>query len=222
VDANKYYIMVDTPEGAWGLDKLGLYLERLLPFQKAPEAAECDISAYGMPDPAGLEMAANGINESFVVKLQCGNCRHEWLDAVRYQTKTAVCCPKCKKVNRADTTNIQRITIRKYPLFERFLAGLTDDGRSKASSAMSSISLANEIFGVYPADDSFSAALQFAQSLPKHFHPIGVRLSPGGALYVRCAFMSAAEFNSVVSTLKRGCARIWTDPDEAHVALHGI
>jgi hypothetical protein len=87
---------------------------------------------------------------------------------------------------------------------------------------MSSVSLANEILGVYSTDDSFSAALQFAQSLPKHFHPIGMRFSHGGALYVRCAFTSAAEFNSVVSTLKRGCERIWTDPDEAHIALHGI
>jgi phage FluMu protein Com len=207
--------MVETPEGAWGLDKLGLYLEHLLPFQKNPDAAEFVANRLGVPHPAGLEMAANGVNESFVIKLQCGNCQQEWLDAVRYQNKTAVRCPKCKRINGIDTTNIHRITTASYPLFGKFIASLPSDERSAAASAMSSISLANEILALYASDEAFSAAIKFAESMPKLFYPIASRFkSTGGALYVRCGFRDAAEYRSVVSTLRRGCDCISTRHDE--------
>jgi phage FluMu protein Com len=218
VEADQYYIIVETPGGSWGLDKVGLYLERLLPFQIEPDAAECDGSTCAMPDPAGLEMAANGVNESFIIKIQCGNCQHKWLDAVRYQNKTAVRCPKCHKINRIDTTQIHRVTLASYPLFEKFLRGCgTDKERAKATSTMSSISLSHEILAIYPTNDSFTTAIQFADRLPQHFHPIAVKLKDGAALYVRCFFRSNDEYAKVSKTLKLGCAYFFTNPDEANI-----
>jgi len=42
VDKKLYYIEVETPEGAWGMDIEGLYLVRLLPWQKNISLAKCD------------------------------------------------------------------------------------------------------------------------------------------------------------------------------------
>ncbi len=107
VDKKLYYIEVVTPEGTWGMDIEGLYLVRLLPWQKNVSLAKCD--GYIIPmshSNFGLNMAARGISDNFVVKIKCGKCEHEWLDGVRYKNLTAVRCPNCKTINKVDSGNI--------------------------------------------------------------------------------------------------------------------
>jgi ssDNA-binding Zn-finger/Zn-ribbon topoisomerase 1 len=107
VDEAQYYIVVETPEGNWGMDVKGLYLERLAPFQKDLGSAQIDGSTCSMPDMFGLQMAAKGINDNFVVNVECGKCKHQWHDAVRYQNKTVVRCPDCKTLNKIDSSNFK-------------------------------------------------------------------------------------------------------------------
>ncbi len=107
VDKKLYYIEVETPEGTWGMDIEGLYLVRILPWQKNISLAKCD--GYIIPmshSNFGLNMAARGISDNFVVKIKCGKCEHEWLDGVRYKNLTAVRCPNCKTINKVDSGNI--------------------------------------------------------------------------------------------------------------------
>lgn len=103
VDKPKYYIKVETPEGNWGMDKEGLYLERLLPFQLEIDAAQCEGAICEMPNLFSLQTAINGISDNFVVKLQCGQCRNQWMDGIRYQNITIVRCPHCRSLNRIDS-----------------------------------------------------------------------------------------------------------------------
>jgi len=101
-----YYIQVETPaEGVWGLDKDGLYLVNLLPFQKNLLLAQCEGSYTQFPFSA-IVMASKGISDNFVSNIICGSCGHEWKDALRVKSKTIVKCPKCKKYNSVDTYNI--------------------------------------------------------------------------------------------------------------------
>jgi ribosomal protein S27E len=58
-----------------------------------------------MPDAYSLEMAAKGLNDSFIIKVKCGNCSNEWTEALRYQNWTVVQCPQCGKKNSVDTKN---------------------------------------------------------------------------------------------------------------------
>jgi phage FluMu protein Com len=103
VTEDQYYVVAETPEGNWGVDKLGLYLEHLLPWQTDVAAAECEGEIHGLANPTSLTMAAKGINDSFVVTVECGRCGHTWKDAVRYQNLTAVRCPGCKALNKVDS-----------------------------------------------------------------------------------------------------------------------
>jgi len=108
VDKKLYYIVVETPEGNWGMDVQGLYLERLLPWQTNVGSAECDGHIIPMSwSHFGLEMAARKFNDNFVVKVQCGKCEYQWLDGIRYQNNTVVRCPTCKALNKVDSSNIQ-------------------------------------------------------------------------------------------------------------------
>ena len=108
VDKRLYYIVVETPEGNWGMDVEGLYLERLLPWQTHTGSAKCEGNVIPMSwSTFGLQMAAKGINDNFVAKVQCGNCEHQWLDAMRYRNITVVQCPKCKTLNKVDSDSIQ-------------------------------------------------------------------------------------------------------------------
>jgi len=101
-----YYIQVETPaEGVWGLDKDGLYLVNLLPFQTNLSLAQCEGSYTQFPFSA-IVMASKGITDNFVSNIVCGSCGHEWKDALRVKSKTIVKCPKCKKYNSVDTNNI--------------------------------------------------------------------------------------------------------------------
>jgi len=107
-DKKLYYIIVETPEGNWGMDVEGLFLEHLPHWQTNISSAECE----GSIDPTsgskfGLEGAAKGVTDNFIINIQCGNCNHEWYDGVRYKNFTVVRCPKCKKLNKVNSNNIQ-------------------------------------------------------------------------------------------------------------------
>ena len=114
IDKPLYYLVVKTSEGIWGMDKEGLYLERLLPWQKDIDSAKCQghymLASY---NPFSLNMAAEGISDNFILKVQCGKCEHRWLDGVRYQNVTIVRCPKCKSLNKVDSKNIIVISANK-------------------------------------------------------------------------------------------------------------
>ena len=111
VDERQYYIVVETPEGNWGMDVKGLYLERLLPFQKNVDSAKCSGTICCMPDMFALQMAARGINDNFIATVECGQCSHQWQDGFRYQNVTVVKCPKCKTLNKADSGNFTVVLI---------------------------------------------------------------------------------------------------------------
>lgn len=107
VDKPMYYIIVDTPEGSWGIDINGLYLERLLPWQTDISKAECEGYMYLMPDMYGVEMAAKGFNTNYIAMIHCGKCEHDWMDGVLYDNLTVVRCPKCKALNKVDSSNVK-------------------------------------------------------------------------------------------------------------------
>ena len=106
VDKKKYYIVVETPDGNWGMDSLGLYLESLLPFQKRLDEAQYTVTVTGAPEENSLILAAQGVNDNFLIKVQCAKCGIKWIDGVRYKKKTVVKCPECKSLNLIDTNNI--------------------------------------------------------------------------------------------------------------------
>jgi phage FluMu protein Com len=112
VDKQFYYIVVETPEGNWGMDIQGLYLERLLPWQLDSGSADCTGQIILMSwNNFGLEMAAKKLNDNFIVKIECGSCGSQWLDGVRFQNMTAVRCPACKKVNQVSSDDIKAVFI---------------------------------------------------------------------------------------------------------------
>ena len=101
-----YYMVVETPEGNWGVDIDGLYLERLLPWQTDLSCAQMDgYAASKMPRPEDLKNVAMGTRDNFVHEVICGVCHHIWLDGLRYQAQTVVQCPKCKMKNSVDSSN---------------------------------------------------------------------------------------------------------------------
>jgi hypothetical protein len=111
VDKPQYYIIVETSEGNWGIDVKGIYLERLLPWQTNVGSAQCEGHISRMPNMFGVESAAKGFNDNFVVKVACGNCKNEWIDGLRYQNTTVVRCPKCRTLNKVDSSNIKCVFV---------------------------------------------------------------------------------------------------------------
>lgn len=107
VDRPMYYVLVDTPEGSWGIDNKGLYLEKLLPWQIDISLADCQGHMHLMPDMFGVEMAAKGFNTNYIAKIHCGKCENDWLDGVRYDNLTVVRCPKCRTLNKVDSSNVK-------------------------------------------------------------------------------------------------------------------
>lgn len=108
VSEAKYYIVVETPDGNWEMDKEGLYLEQLLPWQKDQSLARVAGSHNPLSvSPFSLPTAANRITDNFVIRVTCGQCHHSWLEGIRYQNLTVVRCPKCKTYNSIDSHNIQ-------------------------------------------------------------------------------------------------------------------
>jgi HEAT repeat protein len=106
VDKPLYYITIKTTQGIWGLDKEGLYLVKLLPWQIDLEKSECEGSIQEKPTRFSVTLAANGNSDNFICKIKCGNCEYNWFDGIRYQNHTIVRCPKCKKYNKVDSRHI--------------------------------------------------------------------------------------------------------------------
>ena len=100
-----YYIVIETPEGNWGLDKMGIFLEGLQPFQKDILSATHTGKVCGNLDLETLKSAAQGISDNAVFTIECGNCKSRWLDGLRYNNLTVAKCPKCKTLNKVDTAN---------------------------------------------------------------------------------------------------------------------
>ncbi len=102
-----YYVVVETPQGNWGRDKDGMFLEQLCDFQRNLSLAQCeaktDLTPFRIAD---LAMCANHVTDNFLLGITCGDCDHHWIDGVAYKTKTIVRCPHCGKYNLANTDNI--------------------------------------------------------------------------------------------------------------------
>jgi HEAT repeat protein len=105
VDRPQYYITVETPEGIWGMDKEGLYLVKLLPWQSDLSLADCEGKMSKPPTKFSAMMAVNGQMDNFVAQVQCGKCGYEWLDGLRYKNITIVHCSKCKSYNTVDSNH---------------------------------------------------------------------------------------------------------------------
>jgi hypothetical protein len=103
-----YYITIKTDQGVWGIDKDGLYLTNLLPWQINLELAKYSGQTTGFPAKSSLLFASKNITDNFIVHVQCGNpeCGFIWQDGVRYQNKTVVRCPECKEFSLIDTSSI--------------------------------------------------------------------------------------------------------------------
>lgn len=117
VDTQVTYFVVETPEGIWGKDIDGLYLENLLPWQRDIEAAEYEaaiITLAAVGNPSGTFMSAStGTTDNYTVEVECGRCQAHWWDGVRYRDFTAVRCPACRSLNRVDSRGfvVERVTL---------------------------------------------------------------------------------------------------------------
>lgn len=110
VDRELYYIVVETPDGAWGLDIEGLYLEGLRPWQLDTESAEYRVPAGSLAGNTRLaSLAKQGKVDNFLVWVDCGRCAHHWIDGVRYQHRTLTRCPSCGAKNLVDSSNVEVI-----------------------------------------------------------------------------------------------------------------
>jgi hypothetical protein len=99
-----HYVVVETPEGNWGIDIEGLYLERFPePHHPLESAAVEGIPAQQSANQFGLVEAAQGRRDNFVHEVTCGSCRRNWFDGLRYRAVTVVRCPHCERLNRVDT-----------------------------------------------------------------------------------------------------------------------
>jgi hypothetical protein len=108
VDRELYYIVVETPDGVWGLDIEGLYLEKLRPWQLETGSAEYQVpagSVAGHPRHVGL--AEQGAVDNFLVWVECARCAHSWIDGVRYQNETLTRCPSCGAKHLVDSSNVE-------------------------------------------------------------------------------------------------------------------
>jgi hypothetical protein len=104
-----YYIQVKTKQGVWGIDKEGLFLTDLLPWQTNMALAQHEGEIVGIPNAFNLGMAVQGTADNFVIEVQCGNtdCGYRWMDGIRYQAKTVVRCPQCREYNLIDSSYIR-------------------------------------------------------------------------------------------------------------------
>jgi len=100
-------VIVETPDGTWGRDSNGVFLDHMEPWQVSfAGSADCEGTIISWSS-FRLEMAARGEHDNFVCDLRCGNCSRIWTDGVRYQNITAVRCPDCNAVNRIDSCNVK-------------------------------------------------------------------------------------------------------------------
>lgn len=105
VTKKKYYVVVETPDGNWGADIEGLYLERLRDWQTNIDLAEYEAIAQ-THNMFSAQMAARGVNDNFIAKVNCGNCGSDWLDGIRYKSITVVKCPYCESFNKLEFCEI--------------------------------------------------------------------------------------------------------------------
>lgn len=116
VDRELYYIVVETPDGAWGLDIVGLYLEQLRPWQLDTGSAEYRVPAGSCAGaPGSVDLAKRGKVDNFLVWVGCGRCAHRWADGVRYQNETLTRCPSCGATNLVDSSNVQVFLVDEHP-----------------------------------------------------------------------------------------------------------
>jgi hypothetical protein len=116
VDRELYYIVVETPDGAWGLDIEGLYLEQLRPWQLDTGSAEYQVPAGSFAgNPRSVELAKLGKVDNFLVWVGCGRCAHRWADGVRYQNRTLTRCPSCGAKNLVDSSNVEVYPVDQQP-----------------------------------------------------------------------------------------------------------
>jgi hypothetical protein len=95
-----YYVEVETPNGHWGIDKDGIYLVELLPWQKKLSLGKCEGQISAWPSIHAITVESQGLADNSVAKIRCGKCEHEWWDAIRLQKATIVRCPKCLTHNK--------------------------------------------------------------------------------------------------------------------------
>jgi hypothetical protein len=104
VEREQYYLVVETPDGNWGADINGLFLEKLLPWQTDTAASECRGRLRGLIGGSeGILAAAHGWVDNFLVEVACGRCDHEWTDGIRLRDATVVRCPACRARNLVDS-----------------------------------------------------------------------------------------------------------------------
>ncbi|WP_143086272.1 hypothetical protein [Amycolatopsis saalfeldensis] len=116
VDRELYYVVVETPDGVWGVDIEGLYLENLRPWQLETDSADCGVPAGSIAGPtSAVQSAMRGSHNNFLVWVGCGRCEHRWIDGVRYQDKTLARCPKCRARNLVDSSNITMYVVEDSP-----------------------------------------------------------------------------------------------------------
>lgn len=106
-----YYIQVETDHGIWGIDKEGLFLTNILPWQTNLALAKHEGEITGLPNIFNLSMAAQEVADNFVIEVQCGNkdCGYRWMDGIRYQEKTVVRCPGCREFTLIDSSYIRAV-----------------------------------------------------------------------------------------------------------------
>ncbi|KAB8170868.1 hypothetical protein FH609_001970 [Streptomyces sp. 3MP-14] len=105
MDRERYYLVVETPDGNWGLDIEGLFLEGLRPWQKDTANADCRGLVTGVVDNAQtLRAAAKGSCDDWLTRLTRGRCEHHWIDGVRYRDLTVVRCPACRARDLVDSS----------------------------------------------------------------------------------------------------------------------
>ncbi|WP_329072443.1 hypothetical protein [Amycolatopsis sp. NBC_01480] len=116
VDRELYYVVVETPDGVWGVDIEGLYLENLRPWQLEADSADCRVPAGSIAGPSSaVQSTMRGKHNNFLVWVGCGRCEHRWIDGVRYQDKTLTRCPNCRARNLVDSSNITMYLIDDSP-----------------------------------------------------------------------------------------------------------
>jgi len=100
-------IFVRTPEGNWGRDDKGLFLEHLSNWQKDISLAECHARIVDDPrDLRDVGRAARGERDNFLAVIECPRCHRKWTDGIRYQERTAVRCSKCRTIAFVDSKDI--------------------------------------------------------------------------------------------------------------------
>lgn len=98
-------LVVETPQGVWGWDENGLYLEHLLSWQLDTDSANIEGTSNPMSASKNSALyAKHGTMDNFVIEVKCGACEHLWLDGIRYEGETVVRCPKCRELNKVKNT----------------------------------------------------------------------------------------------------------------------